>query len=206
MLTKKQNEVFEYIKTYLTDNGYSPTQKEIKEHFGLKSFGSVQRYLRYLQEYGLIENSWNARRGIQVNKDSNSSKNQTNNKFTSLPFVGDIAAGIPIEAIENCTEHLDVPSHLFNREKVNFCLQVKGDSMIDAGIIDKDVVIIEKSDNPKNGQIVAAIIEGEATLKTFKKTRNNIQLIPANRNYETILLSNGDLQIAGVLVGLIRTY
>ena len=204
MLTKKQNEVFEFIKTYLSNNGYSPTQKEIKEHFGLKSFGSVQRYLRYLQEHGLIENSWNARRGIQINKDDSSS--QADKALSSLPFVGNIAAGIPIEAIENCTEHFDVPSHLFNKNKVNFCLQVKGDSMIEAGIIENDVVIIEKTSSPKNGQIVAAIIEGEATLKTFKKTKNTVHLEPANRHYETIQISNGDLQIAGVLVGLIRTY
>ena len=197
MLTKKQKEVLDYITDYIQNEGVSPTQKEIKEHFGFKSFGSVQRYLKYLQDHDLISNEWNARRGIQlVNKKTSNESN--------LPLLGSIAAGNPIEAIES-SERIEVPAHLFNPKKTNFCLQISGDSMIEKGIIDGDIVIIEKKQVAEQGEIVAAIIENEATLKILKKEKDHIKLMPANKKYRPITV-NDNFKIAGVLVGLLRSY
>jgi repressor LexA len=197
MLTKKQKEIYDYIVKYINDEGVSPTQKEIKEYFGFKSFGSVQRYLRYLQDHQLISNEWNARRGIQLNK----SNKKTNN---TLPIMGNIAAGIPIEAIEH-NDEIEVPPHLYNPRKTNFCLQVNGDSMIEKGIMDGDIVIIEQRKTAEQGEIIAAIIDNEATLKIMKKEKGQIKLIAANRKYKPISVKE-DLKIAGVLVGLLRSY
>ena len=197
MLTKKQKEVLDYISQYISQEGVSPTQKEIKDHFGFKSFGSVQRYLKYLQDHGLISNEWNARRGIQLNQQNNISE-------TTLPLLGDIAAGIPIEAIEN-SERIEVPPHLFNPKKSNFCLQISGDSMVDKGIIDGDIVIIEERKTAEQGEIVAAIIDNEATLKILKQDKNQIKLLPANKKYKPITVTD-NFKIAGVLVGLFRSY
>ena len=197
MLTKKQKEVFDFITDYINSEGVSPTQKEIKDHFGFKSFGSVQRYLKYLQDHGLLSNEWNARRGIQLNK--NKELNDT-----TLPLVGSIAAGNPIEAIQN-SERIEVPVHLFNSKKLNFCLEVSGDSMIEKGILDGDIVIIEQKEIANQGEIVAAIIDNEATLKIFKKEKDHIQLIPANKKYKPITVKE-NIKIAGVLVGLLRSY
>tara|TARA_B100000925_G_scaffold291923_1_gene282531 strand:- start:2014 stop:2607 length:594 start_codon:yes stop_codon:yes gene_type:complete len=197
MLTKKQKEVFDFITDYIKSEGVSPTQKEIKDHFGFKSFGSVQRYLKYLQDHGLLSNEWNARRGIQLNKNK-----EIND--TTLPLVGSIAAGNPIEAIQN-SERIEVPVHLFNSKKTNFCLEVSGDSMIEKGILDGDIVIIEQKEIANQGEIVAAIIDNEATLKIFKKEKDHIQLIPANKKYKPITVKE-NMKIAGVLVGLLRSY
>ena len=200
MLTKKQKEVYDYIKNYSAIEGYSPTQKEIKEHFGFKSFGSVQRYLKYLQQEELISVEWNGRRGIQVTERQHHSERPS----THLPLLGSIAAGNPIEAIEN-SEKIEVPTDLFNPSKSNFCLKIKGDSMIERGILDEDLVIIEQRNTAENGDIVAAIIENEATLKIFKRENGEIKLYPANKTYKPLLVTN-DLKIAGVLVGLLRKY
>jgi len=197
MLTKKQKEVLDYITNYIESEGVSPTQKEIKDFFGFKSFGSVQRYLKYLQDHNLISNEWNARRGIQIINKSTSSE-------STLPLLGSIAAGNPIEAIEN-SEQIEVPPHLFNPRKNNFCLQISGDSMIDKGIIDGDIVIIEKKQVAEQGEIVAAIIDNEATLKILKKEKGHIKLLPANKKYRPITVSD-NFKIAGVLVGLLRSY
>lgn len=201
MLTKKQKEVFDYIKTYTTSEGISPTQKEIKEYFGFKSFGSVQRYLKYLQEKELISVEWNGRRGIQLRSNDQGSSNQLT---CQLPLLGTIAAGNPIEAIEN-NEKIEVPLDLFNPAKLNFCLKIQGDSMIEKGILDEDIVIIEHQTTAETGTIVAAIIDNEATLKIFKKEQDQIKLYPANQKYKPITVTN-NIQIAGVLVGLLRKY
>ncbi len=201
MLTKKQKEVFEYIKTYTSSEGISPTQKEIKEYFGFKSFGSVQRYLKYLQEKDLISVEWNGRRGIQLISNNQNSGNQVS---CQLPLLGTIAAGNPIEAIEE-NEKVEVPLDLFNPAKLNFCLRIQGDSMIEKGILDDDIVIIEHQTTAESGAIIAAIIDNEATLKIFKKEQNQIKLYPANHKYKPIKVTN-NFQIAGVLVGLLRKY
>jgi len=201
MITKKQKAVLDYINHYQTENGISPTQKEIKEYFNLKSFGSVQRYLKYLKDAGLLTNEWNSRRGLKTRTDD-----QLLSMFPKIPVVGDIAAGNPIEAIEKCDEFINVPSSLVKSSGIHFGLNVNGDSMIEAGINDGDLAIIRSQATANNGEIIAAIIDGDATLKTLERKDNQIHLIPANSKYKPINVTGTNFTIAGILTGILRSY
>jgi repressor LexA len=216
-LTKKQHEVFQYIKTYTKKKGYAPTQREIKDHFGLKSFGSVQRYLKYLKEAGMLANDWNAKRGITlVSDDEKSSTSSSSSKTVAshsdyseyeIPLLGDVAAGNPIEALENPTEHLTVPPNLIKKDGQHFALRVQGESMIEDGILDGDYAIIRAENQARAGQTVVAVVDGEATLKKFYKKKNVVELHPANSTMSPIIVeSDSDLKVVGHLVGLVRVY
>lgn len=213
-LTKKQHEVFQYIKSYTKKKGYAPTQREIKDHFGLKSFGSVQRYLKYLKDAGLLANDWNAKRGITLVDESEPqaqtpSQTQGSSPYQEyeIPLLGDVAAGNPIEALENPTEHLSVPPNLIKKAGQHFALRVQGESMIEDGILDGDYAIIRAENQAKAGQTVVAVIDGEATLKKFFKTKNKVELHPANSSMSPIIVDGSqDLKIVGHLVGLVRLY
>ena len=201
MITKKQKAVLDFITTYTDENGISPTQKEIKDHFNLRSFGSVQRYLKYLKEAGLLTNEWNSRRGIKT-----SSENVVDAPFPKIPILGLIAAGNPIEAIENCDDYINIPQTMMRGSGTHFGLKVEGESMIDLGINDGDLAIIRSQKTANKGEIVAAVIDGEATLKTFIKNEDKILLLPANQEFKPIDVTNSDFQIAGILTGLLRSY
>lgn len=206
-ITKKQKEFYDYIVTYNKDYGHSPTQKEIKEHFGLKSFGSVQKYLQYLNKEGLIETQLNQRRSLEIKAPKDLGK-QSDSDSEHIPLLGQVAAGNPIEAIENPTNTISVPRYFLKGGFKYFALTVKGDSMIDAGILEGDVIVCRSTKEARNGQIVVAVIDGEATVKTFSHQRKTIELIPANKNYQPIVVdeSVGDFKIVGNLVGLLRSY
>ena len=206
-LTKKQKEVYDYIQDYFRVHGFSPTQKEIKEYFGLKSFGSVNRYIKYLCEADLIELDWNARRGIKLIQDSATDENSQTNGLESVPLLGDVAAGIPIEAIESCQDFVAIPSSMINSTGTIYALNVKGDSMIDDGILDGDYLICKHQQTANQGQTVVAIINGEATVKRYHKSKNSIELIAANEKYQPIKVSPTDqFNIAGIVIGLFRQY
>lgn len=207
-ITKKQKEVFDYICDYSSQNGYAPTQREIKDHFGFKSFGSVQAYLKYLMSAGYLETDWNARRGITL-----ASSEDTNRKAVSpsdvqdIPWLGDVAAGIPIEAIENPSETIQVPKTMMTKDGQYFALSVVGESMIEAGILDGDLIVCRHQSSAENGQVVIALVDGEATLKIIKKTKSSIELIPANSKMKSFIIGpDQDFRIAGILVGLMRSY
>jgi len=207
-ITKKQKEVFDYICDYSSQNGYAPTQREIKDHFGFKSFGSVQAYLKYLMSAGYLETDWNARRGITL------ASGEENKKIISpsidvedIPWLGDIAAGIPIEAIENPSETIQVPKSMMAKDGQYFALSVVGESMIEAGILDGDLIVCRHQSSADNGQVVIALVDGEATLKTIKKSKSSIELIPANSKMKSFIIGpDQDFRIAGILVGLMRSY
>ena len=201
MITKKQKAVLDYITTYTDENGISPTQKEIKDYFQLKSFGSVQRYLKYLKEAGLLMNEWNSRRGLKA-----SSSNFNESSFPKIPILGHIAAGNPIEAIENCDNFINIPQKMMKGSGIHFGLTVQGESMIDLGINDGDLAIIRSQNTANKGEIVAAIIDGEATLKTYTKEKNRILLLPANEEFSPIEVAHDNFQIAGILTGILRSY
>jgi len=218
-ITKKQKEVFDYISEYSLINGYAPTQKEIKEHFAFKSFGSVQRYIKYLADAGYIETDWNARRGITLlggpgelssNSDDNFHRdNHPVMDLRSIPLLGDIAAGNPIEALESATETIDVPSYMIRSTSArHFALNINGNSMIEDGILNGDIVICRHQLDAKRGETVVAIIEGEATLKHYYPTGRTIELRPANKDFSTIVVDreSGEFNIAGIMVGLLRSY
>jgi repressor LexA len=205
-ITKKQKEVYDYICEYLNTQGYSPTQKEIKEHFEFKSFGSVQRYIKYLTDANYLETDWNARRGLRP-PGQNPNGGPVVSHTEDIPLLGQVAAGIPIEAIEN-PETIAIPKHMVGGPYNYFALNVKGDSMIEDGIFEDDIIVCKSQEDANQGQTVVAIIEGEATVKRFHRQKNQIELHPANSTMSPILVNkeSGDFRIAGVLVGLIRQY
>lgn len=199
-LTKKQKQVFDFISEYLELNGYSPTQVEIKTHFGFKSLGSVQDYIRYLKNAGYLQNDPNSVRGLTpVNQNKT-----VNDNSIAIPLHGSIAAGCPIEAMEG-QEEIDVPSSMVGNGQ-HYALTVKGESMIEDGILDGDLIIIKEQNNAFNGQTVVADIEGEATLKRYYKKSKHVELHPANSSMKPIVVENGNFQIKGILVGLYRSY
>ena len=199
-ITTKQKEVFDYIKTYTHTNGYAPTQKEIKEHFGFKSFGSVQRYIKYLVNANYLYRDWNARQGLKILKDDN-------NPVTEIPLFGDVAAGIPIEAIENPTETINVPEYMLRAPHRYYALTVQGSSMIDDHILDGDIIVCKWQQQATRGQTVVAVIDGEATVKKFHPKSDCIELHPANKTMSPIIVDpDRDFRIVGVIVGLVRSY
>jgi len=202
-ITKKQKDVFNYILEYTNNNQMAPTQKEIKEHFGLKSFGSVQRYLSYLEDANYLERDWNKRQGLKIVKNHND-----NTHLTEIPLLGDVAAGIPIEAIENPTTTLEVPSFMLTKGFKHYALTIHGNSMIEDHICDGDIAIIKYQKTAEQGQTVVAIIDGDATIKQFYANRSTIELRPKNETMKPIIVNpkESEFQIAGVLVGLIRSF
>ena len=202
-ITKKQKEFYDYIVAYNQEHGHSPTQKEIKDHFGLKSFGSVQKYLQYLNKEGLLETQWNQRRSLEIKADA-----PVDTDSDQIPLLGLVAAGNPIEAIENPTNTIAVPKNLLKGGFRYFALTVKGDSMIEAGILENDVLVCRSTKEARNGQIVVAVVNGEATVKTFSQQKKSIELLPANKNYSPIIVDESveDFKIVGNLVGLLRSY
>lgn len=199
-LTKKQKQVYDYIVSYIEQNGYSPTQMEIKEYFGFKSLGSVQDYIRYLKNANYIENDTNSVRGLTpVGSD------QSNIEASlEIPLHGKVAAGNPIEAIEG-NESINVPASMIGRGS-HYALTISGESMIEDGILDGDIIVVKKQQNASNGDTVVAVIDNEATVKRYYKKKNLIELHPANSTMKPITIENGDFQIKGVLVGLLRSY
>jgi len=195
-LTKKQKEVLDYITDYVRGNDYSPTQKEIQEHFGFKSLGSVQDYIKYLTNGGYLVNDSHSVRGLMpANVQQNTEE---------IPLLGSIAAGIPIEAIEN-TDRISVPTHMLGRGQY-YALKVKGESMIEDGILSGDIAIIKHQAQADNGQIVVAVVDNETTLKHYYKKAKQIELHPANSTMKPIIIKDKECEIRGVLVGLLRTY
>lgn len=206
-ITKKQKLVYDYITSYIENNGYAPTQKEIKDHFEFKSFGSVQRYIKYLIDADMLQSSWNKRRGLQkTNNISTEISTDNNINVEEIPLLGNVAAGIPIDAIENPTELISIPSYMIRSGHKHYALKVKGDSMIEDGIFEDDIIVCRYIKTATQGQTVIAVIDEEATVKKYFKKNNSIELHPANSTMSPIVINNGNFRIAGVLVGLIRSY
>ena len=196
-LTPKQLRLVEFIRDYSARHGYAPTQQEMARRFRLKSLGSVQDYLKALEAKGYLSKEWNGRRAIRLTGVTRSA--------VTIPLSGVVAAGAPIEAIEQ-QESLEVPSALL-RGGEHFGLRVKGESMIDDGIRDGDVVIVRKQADATNGQTVVAMLDGDATVKKFYRQRNRIELHPANATMQPLVVEVGQgFQVLGVVVGLIRKY
>jgi repressor LexA len=199
-LTKKQKQVYDYICEYIEENEFSPTQMEIKEHFGFKSLGSVQDYIRYLKSAGYLTNDPNSVRGLTPASQQTSSSEDV----MEIPLHGKVAAGNPIEAMEG-SEMISVPTAMIGKG-THYALTISGQSMIEDGILDGDVIIVKEQNNAHNGDTVVAVIENEATVKRYYKKKNRIELHPANSTMQPIVVDGGDFQIKGVLVGLIRAY
>lgn len=199
-LTKKQKLVFDYISEYIDLNGYSPTQMEIKNYFGFKSLGSVQDYIHYLTNAGYLKNGSNTVRGLEP-------AHKVSSVATSLaiPLLGHVAAGAPIETFEQ-SETITVPQEMIKKGEF-FALQIQGNSMIEDGIFDNDIVVIKKQNTANRGETIVATIDDCATIKKYQPNKNFIELMPANETLKPIkVLPHENFAIKGILVGLIRRY
>ena len=202
-LYPRQRQIFEYIKQQLQQVGTPPTLKQIAEAMGLSSLATVSEHLDALEKKGLLERLFGEARGIRIIEETNAIYNPV--ESIEVPIVGYIAAGEPIEAIEDQTMTINIPSTMASKSRRTFVLTVVGDSMINDHIMDGDQVICEQVSNVDNGEIVVAIIDNEyATLKRFYKEKTRIRLQPANSKMQPIYATN--VEIKGKVIGVIRKY
>lgn len=201
ILTKKQGEILDFIKVYVANHGYPPTVREIAKKLKVNSPATIHSHLNKLAEKKYIKKDDSKNRAIELLVD-NEYLNK-NESIVSIPLLGKIKAGLPIEAIENPNDFLDVPSYLIPKNKEVYALNVSGDSMINIGIYDNDIILIEKQNIARNGDIVVAMNdENEVTLKTFYKEKGHFRLQPENDTMEPIILNN--VTILGKAIGLYR--
>jgi repressor LexA len=226
MLTKKQNELLIFIQQNIRETGIAPSYEEMKEALDLRSKSGIHRLINALEERGFIRRLAHRARAIEIIRFPNASRINSASRFKpeiingkqdldqfglgeeifEIRMMGKIAAGTPIEAIEYEKNKISVPSSMIGVGD-HYALEIEGDSMIGAGILDKDKAIIRKTDNATSGQIVVALVDGEeATLKRLRKKGNTIALEPANSSYETKIYGPERVQIQGILVGILRTY
>ena len=209
MLTFQQEKLLKFIIDYQKQNNITPSFDEMKDGLDLKSKSGIHRIVSALEERGYIKKLNNRARAIEIIKnvnliDTESGKNKNN--IISIPILGKIAAGLPIEAISDNTNYIELPETLLKKGEY-FILNVEGDSMIEAGIFDGDQVVIRKANDANNGEIVVALIDNnEATLKRIFKRGQQVALQPENRNYKTVIYGPDRIQIQGVLKHLIRSY
>lgn len=202
-LYPKQRQIYDFIKQYIQKVGTAPTLKQIAEAMELKSLATVSEHLDSLENKGLIERIFGEARGIRIIEETDAIFDPVD--AISLPVIGYIAAGNPIEAIEDHTRTITVPSDFVSKSKRTFVLQVVGSSMIDAQIADGDYVVCEQVNDVPNGEIVVAIVDGEfATLKRFYREKDCIRLQPENQSMEPIYATN--VEIKGRVIGVIRKY
>jgi repressor LexA len=195
-LTKRQKEILDFITRYRATQGISPTQREIREEFGLSSFGTVQKHLRLLQEKKALTRDWNKSRSLAPVETAPSN--------SSVVLLGQVAAGHPIEPFPE-RDSIEVPPSLLGKGE-HFVLQVRGDSMVDDGIRDGDFIVVARRESAENGQTVVALVRGEATLKRFYAEGKKVRLQPANPGMKAILADARDVRIQGIVTGLIRNY
>jgi repressor LexA len=203
ILPKTKQRVLHYLKDYIDEHGYAPTLTEIAKFLGVSALSTVHEHLQFLEERGYIERAEGEERGLSV-RDRLSGLKQRLARSMALPVVGVIAAGSPIEAIEDASTNIAVPEELV-RGKNAYVLKVRGDSMIESFIADGDYVVVEKTDYARDGDTVVALLDdGTATLKKMFKKRNYIRLQPANRKYSPIDVKS--VVIQGKVLGVIRQY
>ena len=201
-LTKRQNEILTYIKEYIVSHGYPTTIREIGKAMGVNSPATIHAHLNNLEKKGAIKKDDSKNRAIELLVDNEFMRPQ-DDLTVEVPLLGKITAGSPIEAIEHPDEYFALPAYLIPKSKEVFTLNVSGTSMINAGILDGDIVIVERSNTARNGQIVVAMTdENEVTLKTFYKESNYFRLQPENDTMDPIILDN--VSILGIAIGLYR--
>lgn len=201
LLSGRQKEVFEYVKKWIREKGYPPSVREICEGIGLSSTSTVHAHLNQLENKGLIRRRESKNRCIEILEPNFYSGTR---ELIYMPIVGKVAAGEPIFAEENIEDTFPLPLEYFNTNDTYFMLRVQGDSMIEAGINNKDLIVVRKQAIARNGDIVVALVDDSATVKTFYKEKNRYRLQPENKYYEPIIVD--EVTILGVVAGLFRTY
>ncbi|NEZ46168.1 transcriptional repressor LexA [Clostridium niameyense] len=197
--TTKRDEVYNFIKLQIKEKGYPPSVREICSGVGLSSTSSVHAHLKKLEQLGLIKRDRTKTRAIEIIDEPTYKK-----EIINIPIIGTVTAGEPILAIENIDDIFPMPLDYINTNKDLFMLKVHGESMIEAGILDNDLAIIEKTNSAENGDIIVALIENEATLKRFFKENDFIRLQPENKTMKPIIVKT--CKVLGKLVGLYRKY
>ena len=195
----KQKEIYEFLKTYTENKGYPPSVREICEAVSLKSTSTVHGHLKRLEKKGLIKRDPTKPRALEIVE-----LNSTKREMLNIPIVGKVTAGLPILATENIEDTFSLPLDFIKHDRELFMLKVTGDSMINAGIREGDLAIIEQTNAALNGEVVVALIENEATIKRFFKEKDSIRLQPENDAMAPIIVD--DCSILGKLVGLFRQY
>jgi len=208
-LTDRQEEILTFIKQFTLDSGYPPTLREIGKHFQISSTFGVKRHLEALVKKGFINIESNASRGISMirrnSEDLIDATFRDDNAFVKIPVIGRVAAGLPINAVENLEGSLVVDPSFLKKAEDAFALRVKGDSMINAGINDRDLVIVSPKEQAKNGDIVVAMLNDEATVKKFEFINNKIRLIAENNAYLPIeVKTEDDFKLIGKVKGVVR--
>lgn len=209
MLTQKQKDLLLLIDRKIKTVGVPPSYDEMKDALGLASKSGIHRLITALEERGFIRRLPNKARALEVLKlpedYNNAPAPVAANDEYEVPFVGKIAAGNPIAAIEDSYNMISVPPNMMGPD--HFALEIEGESMIEAGILDGDIVVIKKANTARNNQIVVALVDQEeATLKRIYKTGQTIELIPENKDFETKTFGPDRVEVQGVLVGLVRKY
>ncbi len=223
MLTKKQRDILTILTEYIEQHGIAPSFDELCPATGLKSKSGIHRLLSGLEERGYIRRLHNRARAVEIlrcadgspyvykamrkiNARAAESHDENHSEDTQIPLLGKIAAGTPITAISNPTDHITIPDHMLGQGE-HFALTIEGSSMVDAGILDGDTVIIQRAETAQNGDIVVALIDDEeATLKRLRRKGDSIALEPANEYHETRIFGPDHVRVQGLLVGLIRRY
>jgi repressor LexA len=206
-LTERQRDILNFIRDFQQKRGVAPTHREICDHFGFSSYGTVYKHLSLLEKKGLIRRDWNQKRGVEVVEDDKAapaSRSAEASGVRDLPLFGYIAAGRPLD-VERSDETIPVPAHLTTRGE-NYVLKVRGDSMVEDGILDGDLVIIARREDATNGEMVVANVSGEVTLKRLYKEGERVRLQPANSMMGPIYASARDVMVQGVVVGLMRRF
>jgi repressor LexA len=199
-ITEKQREILEYIKKEILNKGYPPTVRDICEAVQLKSTSSVHSHLETLEKNGYIRRDPTKPRAIEIVDDS---FNLTRREVVNVPMVGRVAAGEPILAVENIEAYFPIPAE-FMPNAESFMLKVKGESMINAGIFDGDNILVEQCKDARNGDMVVALVDDSATVKTFYREDGHIRLQPENDSMEPIIVP--DCQILGKVFGVFRLF
>jgi repressor LexA len=198
-LTKRQREILDYLNEFIAQHGYAPSLEEIGRRFSLSSLATVHKHLTNLQEKGFIRRAWNRSRSVEL------VPTRVGGRAVELPLLGYVAAGLPIEAVTGA-EAITVPEALVGR-KDSYVLRVRGDSMIDEQIRDGDFVIVEDRKQADNGEMVIALVGGtDVTLKKIYQEHGRVRLQPANPTMQPITLDPDQVQVQGVVVGVMRKY
>lgn len=204
-LTRRQSEILDYIRDYCDDYGYAPTLQEIGSRFGLSSVATVHKHVGQLVEKGYLRRERrNASRDLEV-VDGMGQDGGATGGLATIPLLGVVAAGLPIEALPD-TEEVTLPEHWLGRRRT-FALRVRGESMIDEQIRDGDVVVVEERETARNGETVIALVDGDsATVKQYQRQGAVIRLIPANPTMQPMEFEEHRVQIQGVVIGVLRRY
>jgi repressor LexA len=200
-LTKRQKEILDFIHQFIDENGYAPSFEEIAHSFGYSSLATVHEHLSNLERKGYIRKSYNESRSIEMVPEHPSAG------ATTLPLLGRVAAGLPIEAIQD-QETLSVPADMVRAGRDNFVLKVEGDSMIEEQIRDGDYIVVSAQPTAMDGDVVVALVGGDsATVKRlYRESGNRIRLQPANATMDPMVLDADDVRVQGIVVGLIRRF